>query len=285
MKPVAVFIALVVTLLVVAVGGVVWLVMRAPPPPPPRRTLAEVTADPEVAELGVISQCDGPVQLTARLVNHGSKPYHLVQVIAACGCTVPDIKTPARIEPGGHLEFLVTLDPWGNEGSRKQRVDFVYAEVERAPPFFIDYEVRSPLATRPGAAHRANDPGTVIRISANDAKTFVVTAIEPAVVDDWVRTPTAETHLTVDWEMVDEAAIKEPSHFEFDDEGRWKRGLITVRTDREGCEAVRFRVYNRGSVKAGTGFTPGLPRPPSEVTPKAAGPDVPEPSEPPATEP
>lgn len=245
MRPVVLFIGLVVVLLVAAGAGTIYVVMNAAPPPRRQIPLAPVAVEPDHVDLGAVAQCDAPIEIKARLVNRGTEVFHLTQVITSCGCTVPDLATPVRFEPGATHDFVITIDPWAESGPRARTIDFFYAEASRGPNFSIAYEAQSPIRTRPGAAHRQPDAvQAIVKITAEDGEPFLIERIVPAVTEDWVRTPTGETHLTIDWSMVDEAAKAQPKHFEFDADGRWKRGIVTIGTTREDCREVHLRVYN-----------------------------------------
>ncbi|MBX3354445.1 MAG: DUF1573 domain-containing protein [Phycisphaeraceae bacterium] len=258
MRVIAFFLGFVALVVVGTASFIIWVLVRAPRvEPPPRISFAEVRTEPEVLDLGVIAQCGPPIAFKVKLVNPSERTYHLSNVIAACGCTVPDLDTPLRLDPGESHEFLITLDPWSNDGPRKQRVDFIYAEVGRAPSFHVAYDVQSPITTRPGAAHRTEAPQLVLRLTAHDGEEFLIERAEPEVFEPWITTPTVETHVSLDWALVDKAAVVHPERFEFDEQGRWKRGIVTITTSRPECRDINVRVYNRGSVKAGTGFGAG----------------------------
>lgn len=260
-RAIVVFISVVVLSLLAAIGGVVYLVMQAPPPPPPRMVVAPVRIEPSSFDLGEISQCDEPITLKARLVNDGDQPLHLNQVIALCGCTVPELKTPLRLEPGGTHDFIVTLDPWSATGARTQRVEFIYVEAGRAPPLSISYDNNSPLRTHPGGAHRQPDSDLILRITADDGQPFLIESVVPDVSEPWILTPSPETNLTVDWTRVDDAARDHPEHFEFDADGKWKRGVLTIGTSRKDCAFVRVRLYNGTVANLNPTSTPSGPSP------------------------
>lgn len=270
MRGPAIFVTVVVLLLVVATGGIAYIVSQAAPPPRRRALLAPIEVSPESVDLGKVSQCGDLLAVRGRLRNTGSEPFHLNQVVVACGCTVPDLQTPRKLEPGESVEFTVALDPWASPGPHGQQVDFIYAEASRAPPFRILYEVVSPIRTMPGGAHRHQEPNAVIKVTADDGTPFVIRSVDPPVADDWVRTPSSETHLTIDWSLVDELAPSRPDLFEFDEKGRWRRGRLSIATDRAGCPAIHLRLYNDEHFVAPTGATPGPqaqpeapPRPPT----------------------
>jgi len=244
MRAAVVFVAFVVVLLVAVTGGIIYILVNAGPPPPPRMVLAPVNVEPAHVDLGVVTQCDDLIRVPARLVNTSDKPMHLSQVIGRCGCTVPDLETPSKLEPGGSIDFVVTLDPWAAPGPHTQQIDFIYAEAGRAPPMQISYDVQSPLRLSPGGAHRHAEAQAVLKLTADDGAPFLIQSVDPPVCEQWIRTPTSETHLTIDWALVDDAAKQRPELFEFDDDGRWKRGKIAVRTNRDGCPAIYLRVYN-----------------------------------------
>lgn len=244
MRAAVIFTAIVATLLGLVGGGIAYILLTAPPPPPPRIVVAPVDVEPAHVELGTLSQCDGLITVRAELVNTSDKPMHLSQVIGRCGCTVPDLEVPSKIEPGGRLPFEVTLDPWAAPGPHTQQIDFIYAEAGRAPPMRISYVVDSPLRVSPGGAHRHSEPQAVLKIRADDGTPFLIQSIEPAVTEPWIQTPTNETHISLDWALVDEAARERPELFEFDSKGRWKRGKVTIRTDRAGCPEIFVRIYN-----------------------------------------
>lgn len=275
MRGPALFVGIVVAMLLAAIGGIVYIVSHAAPPPRARTPVAPVEVSPAVVHLGAVSQCGDMIAVRSSLRNVGTEPFHINHVVAKCGCTVPDLRTPLRLDPGQRVEFTVTLDPWASTGPHTQQVDFIYAEATRGPSFRIDYEVISPIRTAPGAAHRQQDPSTVIKVTADDGKRFSIQSVDPPVADDWVRTPTSETHLTINWELVDDLAKSQPELFEFDEKGMWRRGKLSIVTDREGCPAVTLRLYNDQDFVAAGGATPGPLAPAPEAPDSAAVPAPP----------
>lgn len=259
MRAVTIFISLVVVLLLGAIGGVVYIVMQAGPGPAPRVLVAPVRVEPSTIDLGPISQCDKAIMVKAKLINEGDQPFHVTQVVTSCGCTVPELKTPLRLDPGGSHEFMVTLDPWNAAGPRSQRIDFIYAETGRAPPLTINYDVVSPIRTHPGGGKRQPDTNLIVRITADDGEPFLIERVVPEVAEEWIRTPSPETHLTIDWWRVDQMATEHPEHFEFDADGRWKRGIITIGTSRKGCSDLKFRLYNISGTKEDRPLVPTGP--------------------------
>lgn len=275
MKAVAIFISIVVVLLLGAIGATVYVIMQMPPPPPPRIAVVPVEVEPGLVDLGVVSQGGEPISIPVRLVNTGDQAFNLVQVIPACECTVPDLRLPIRLEPGGTTEFVVTLDPWGAVGARSQKVEFIYAESPRSPSFRATYEVKPGLRTVPGAAHRRADDEAVVRVTADDGRRFEIKAIDPPVVRDWVRTPTSDTSLVIDWALVDAAAESHRGRFDFAPDGTWKRGIITITTTREEEPSLHLRVYNRKSPSSGVGL-----RSPQAEAPSSRGGDATSPAAP-----
>ncbi|MBM4111951.1 MAG: DUF1573 domain-containing protein [Phycisphaerae bacterium] len=257
MRGPAIFVVVVLAMLAAAIGGIAYVVSKAGPGPRPRTALAPVEVTPDVVELGTISQCGDPIVLKASLRNAGAESFHVNQVVAACGCTVPDLTTPFRIDPGQTIDFTVALDPWAAAGAQAQQVDFIYAEASRAPPFRVRYEVVSPLRTVPGAAHRTKEPGAVIKITADDGTHFTIRSVDPPVAEQWILTPSSETHVTIDWALVDEAAKSRPELFEFDSNGTWRRGKLTIETGREGCPAIHMRLYNDDGLEVPLGVSTG----------------------------
>lgn len=244
MRSIAIFISVVGILLVGAIGGVTYLIKSAPPRQPEAPIIAPVKVEPMVLDAGAVSQCGDPIVMKARLVNTGDRTFDLTQVVATCGCTVPNLETPLRLEPGAMHDFVVTLDPWALRGPHTQRVDFLYAGGSRGPQLTVLYDVPAGVRTVPGAAHRTSNPDAVVRVTADDGERFVIEGVDPPVVTDWVRTPTSETHLIFDWALVDAAAKSHPDRFEFGPDGVWRRGIVTIQLSRAECPRVQVRVYN-----------------------------------------
>lgn len=76
---------------------------------------AQVVFEPSDWDFGTIRETDGRVSHTFRGTNRGTKPIVLLDVVASCGCTVPEFSKRPLL-PGEETFVKVTFDPAGRPG-------------------------------------------------------------------------------------------------------------------------------------------------------------------------
>lgn len=77
---------------------------------------AQLVFEPDRHDFGTIREADGKVSCTFTGVNRGTKPVVLLDVVASCGCTVPEYSRKP-ILAGDSTRIVVTYDPENRPGS------------------------------------------------------------------------------------------------------------------------------------------------------------------------
>ncbi len=77
---------------------------------------AQLQFEHDVHDFGTIAEVDGKVGCTFTAVNRGKKPVVILEVIASCGCTVPEFSRKP-ILPGDSAAIRVTYDPTNRPGA------------------------------------------------------------------------------------------------------------------------------------------------------------------------
>ena len=77
---------------------------------------AQIVFEPAAWDFGTIRETDGRVSHTFRGTNRGTKPVVLLDVVASCGCTVPEFSKRPLL-PGEETFVKVTFDPAGRPGA------------------------------------------------------------------------------------------------------------------------------------------------------------------------
>lgn len=105
---------------------------------------AQIVFEPAAWDFGTIRETDGRVSHTFRGVNRGTAPVVLLDVVASCGCTVPEFSKRPLL-PGEETAVKVTFDPAGRPGIFEKELGVYSAERRKIATLTI----RGTVAPRP----------------------------------------------------------------------------------------------------------------------------------------
>lgn len=88
---------------------------------------AQLVFEPDRHDFGTIRETDGRVSCTFTGVNRGDKPVVLLDVVASCGCTVPEFSRKPVLA-GDSTRIVVTYDPENRPGAFSKELGVYSAE-------------------------------------------------------------------------------------------------------------------------------------------------------------
>jgi len=208
-----------------------WTKPQLPPAPPQHEP--RLVLEPSSIDLGRRSQCDGLIRVRAKIRNASNEPAILDDWIGSCGCTVPfgELRRGMTIAPGESREFEIASDAWSGSGPKSFTVDFIERWARQRLTLTMKYIVESPLYTTASYLIRSADPTTDLVVRSRDRQPFRILSIEPPVARVDPEQSAAEHTLKLDWSLVEQALGPE-----------WLEGELRIRTDRDDCPELHFRI-------------------------------------------
>ena len=223
--------------------------------------------EPEEVDLGFQSVCQPPKVLSqaARVINDGTVPISVVHWSASCGCTSSDLPEQFTLEPGGTLEFSLSVEPWGVWGSKAQTIQTIVEapgeSVRPGPRITVTMEVGGSLHPVPGVVRRFlagsmegfdHDHGEMLIVS-EDGAPFSVRSADPPCVECSESGPPPQWTLRWAWKDIDAwaGAGREPLSRDgrviYAESGVWTRASLAVHTDRADCGSIYVTIINVGA--------------------------------------
>lgn len=226
-------------------------------PPPPVEGVDEVYVEPSTLQFGRYSPCAPPTPLPVVIVNRGATPLPLLGFSTSCRCVGVTFGGHAEVPPGGTVEGLVSLSPWGQPGPHGH--DLAIRVGDPASPqvlpvriaYFMDPEV----VLVEGRGARTSNPAGRLRFEAVDGVPFRVLGTEPRlpISIDPTAAPASAVELDLPWASLDALAAGQPAgglsesevaevrdRFRRRDDGSWRAIWVTLRTDHPTCPEVTF---------------------------------------------
>lgn len=166
-----------------------------------------VRVEPAVLDLGEIATNDSGIGIV-RLVNTGDSPRVLLECKTSCGCTTAACPRNQTIEPGGSVEVEVKLDG----GARAQRLEkTVTFLVSEHPPIRLTVRGQSVafVQVTPQTLDPRHHPDGRVTLRASDGTPFRIRSMYPAIMEDLPEEASAEHTLTIDYEAIKAAGIRQ----------------------------------------------------------------------------